>query len=86
MDENKLNWRDPDLAVTAARRAVEVSKSSDAEVLDAYADVLSNVGLLDLAVEQEKKAVALEPKSEQYARSLAFLQTCLATKQKASKK
>jgi tetratricopeptide (TPR) repeat protein len=83
IDDWKVSWRDPDLATTIARRAVEISKSQDAEVLDAYAQVLAAIGLLDMAVEQEKKAVALEPKTEQYARSLAFYQSCLATKQKA---
>jgi tetratricopeptide (TPR) repeat protein len=83
MDEWKVTWRDPDLATTTARRAVEISKSQDAEVLDAYAQVLAALGLLDMAVEQEKKAVALEPKDDDYARSLAFFQSCLATKQKA---
>jgi peroxiredoxin len=83
MGERKWNWRDPALAVTAARRAVEISKSEDAEILDAYADVLATIGLLDLAVDAQKKAVALEPKTESYARSLAFYQSCLAAKRRA---
>jgi len=82
MNENKMNWRDPDTAVTAGRRAVEITKAADAEILDAYANLLSSLGLLELAVDYEKKAVAAEPKAEQYAKSLAFYQSCLAVKQK----
>jgi peroxiredoxin len=86
IDDGKWDWRDPDLAVTAARRAVEASKSTDADVLDAWAAVLASVGLLEQAVVEEKKAAALEPKVEGYARTAAFYEACLATKRNATKK
>jgi len=83
MEDWKLDWRDPELAASTARRAVEITKSQDADALHAYAEILASLGLLDMAVAEEKKAAALEPKSEEYAKSLAFYQSCLAVKQKA---
>jgi len=77
------DWRDVDLSYQAAKRAVEVSKSSDASALEQYVTVLSTVGLLDEAIEQQKKVVALDAKNDDRAKYLAFLSACLAARKKA---
>jgi peroxiredoxin len=79
----KDDWRDVDLSYAAAKRAVEVSKSADASALANYVRVLTTVGLLEDAIETQKKVVALDAKNEDPAKYLAFLQACLAARKKA---
>lgn len=79
---DRFDWRDPELAVAAARRAAELGKPPDADAIDTYAYVLGEVGMLDAAVEQAKKAVALDAKDEGYKRRLAFLESCVALRNK----
>jgi peroxiredoxin len=80
----KDDWRDVDLSFAAAKRAVDVSKSGDASVLENYVRVLTTVGLLEDAIEQQKKVVALDAKNEDHAKYLAYLQACLAARKKAT--
>ncbi len=78
------DWRDPDLALGAARRAVEISKGADADILSSYASVLYTIGALDQAVEQQKKAVALDDKDEDGKKALAYYVACLEARKKVA--
>jgi peroxiredoxin len=80
----KDDWRDVDLSFTAAKRAMEVAKAGDASALSNYVRVLTTVGLLEDAIEQQKKVVALDAKNEDRAKYLAYLQACLAARKKAT--
>jgi peroxiredoxin len=78
------DWRDVDLAYAAAKRAVETSKSADQSALACLVRVLTTVGLVEQAVEQQKKVVALDSKDEDEKKHLAFLQACVAARAKAT--
>ncbi len=82
--DGRIEWRDVDLALAAAKRSVEVSKGADADMIDTYAQALAEVGLFEQAVEQEKKAAALDAKDDDYPKRVAYWQTCLATRQKGA--
>lgn len=82
--EGNWEWRDIDLALTTIRRAVEVSKSGDADVLQTYAQVLVTTGQLEQAIEQQKKAVAIDAKDEDAKKVLGYFEACLAARKKAS--
>ncbi len=56
-----LAERDLDLALQAAQRATELTKSTDAQVLATHARVLHARGALEAAVEMQRKAVAITP-------------------------
>jgi peroxiredoxin len=79
-------WCDPELALTSVRKATDASKSADGDILDTHAHVLHAIGLLEQAIEIEKKALALAPENERYKGRLAFFQACLAAKAAASKR
>ena len=78
--ESRLDWRDPETAVTAAKRSVDLGKSGDADALDTYAAILGELGLFEPAIDAMKKAVALDATVESYKERLAFLESCLAAK------
>lgn len=80
---DKLAWRDVNSALTAAKRAVELSKGEDADVLESYARVLFTIGLAEPAIEQQKKAVALEAADEGHKKVLAYYEACVAARKKA---
>jgi len=80
------DWRNVDMAFAAAKRAVETSKSADASALEAYVRVLSTIGLLEDAIEAQKKVVALDAKNEDHAKYLAYLQACVAARKLATQK
>jgi peroxiredoxin len=82
VDLDRYDWRDPELALTAARRSVELGKATDADAIDTYAYVLGEIGMLDAAVEQARKAGALDSNDEGYKKRLAFLETCVALRNK----
>jgi tetratricopeptide (TPR) repeat protein len=82
----KDDWREVDLAFSTAKRAVEASKSADTSALGAYVNVLATVGLLEEAIEQQKKLVALDAKNSDNAKYLAYLEACLAARKKATAK
>jgi peroxiredoxin len=84
VDDSRLDWRDPDLALSTAKRSVDLTKSTDADLLDTYATVLGQIGLLEQAVAAEKQAVAVDAADESYKRRLAWLEACLAARQKAA--
>jgi peroxiredoxin len=79
-----MEWRDMDFALSLARRAVAAGKSADAGALTTYATILHTCGLLEQAIEQQRKVCALEEKNEQHKKTLAFYEQCLAVKKKAS--
>jgi len=55
--------RDPDAALAAAQRAVELTRGTDASILDTLARAYEMTGDIDLAVEMQRKAVALAQSS-----------------------
>ena len=83
IDDGRFNWRDPELALVCAKRAVDLTKSTDADVIDTYARVLAELGLLEQAITEAKKAVAIAADNAQAKSRLAFLESCLALRQKA---
>jgi peroxiredoxin len=82
VDDGRTDWRDPDTALAAAKRSAELVKGADADVVDTYARVLANVGLLEQAIAEEKKASAAAPNDEDYKKQAAFWESCLALRQK----
>lgn len=78
--DGRLDWRDPETAAAAAKRAVDLGKSADADALDTYAAVLGELGLFEPAIDAIKKAIALDATDESYKRRLTFLESCLAAK------
>ncbi|HKW78738.1 MAG TPA: redoxin domain-containing protein, partial [Candidatus Limnocylindria bacterium] len=81
--EGQLDWRDVNAALTAAKRAVEISKGEDAEAIEAYGRVLFTIGLTESAIEQQKKVVALEGADEGHKKILAYYEACIAARKKA---
>ena len=82
--EGGLDWRDLDLALSAAKRAVELTKSADADAVETYGRVLFTIGLTEQAIEQQKKAVSLEDKDESHKQILAYYEACIAARKKAT--
>jgi peroxiredoxin len=74
-DEN-LGWRDIGTAMKASKRAVELSQGKDAAILDTLARVYFEAGMVDQAVEQEKKALAIDAADEAMKKTLAYYQSC----------
>lgn len=71
-----LEMRDPDVAIRAARRAVELTGGRDASILDTLAIVLQFTGLTDAALEVEQRALEVAPDEETKAevrKNLEFL-------------
>lgn len=77
------DWRDMELAHKSAKRAVEISKSADADVLETYARILFTAGLVDQAIAEQKKAVTLEDKDQGHKQILKFFEACAAARKKA---
>jgi hypothetical protein len=78
--DGDLAWRDPALAHRLAKKAVEVSGGKDAGIVDSYARVLFEIGLLDRAIEEQKKAVALDAAADGLKETLAYYEACAALK------
>lgn len=78
--DDRFDWRDPETAVVAAKRSVDLGKSGDADALDTYAAVLGELGLFEPAIDAMKKAIALDATDDSYKNRLAFLEACLAAK------
>lgn len=81
--DGNLAWRDIALAHRAAKKAVEVSGGKDANPVDTLARVLFEAGLLDRAVEEQKKAVALDASNEVLKATLAYYESCVAFRKEA---
>lgn len=79
-----LRYREPAVALRAAKRAVEVSGGKEAAIIDTLARVYFDVGLVDKAVETQKSAIAaLDAKAtddtkKQYQGVLAYYESCAA--------
>jgi tetratricopeptide (TPR) repeat protein len=80
--ENPL-LRQPVVALKAAKRAVDLSESSEAAILDTLARVQSDCGLLDQAVESEKKALALDDTDENIKATYEYYQRCAEARKSA---
>ena len=78
--DDRFDWRDPETAVVAAKRSVELGKSGDADALDTYGAVLGELGLFEPAIDAMKKAIALDATDDSYKHRLAFFEACLAAK------
>lgn len=76
-----MAWRDPQLAHETSVRAVELSESKSADILDTHARVLYEVGLLEEAIETAKASLAIEEDDDAKAR-LAHYETCLELQKK----
>ena len=83
-NESDLAWRDVNGALTAAKRAVEISKGEDADALEAYGRVLFTIGLAEPAIEQQKKVIALEGSDEGHKKLLAYYEACVAARKKVA--
>lgn len=80
--ENPL-MRQPAVALKAAKRAVELSESGEAAILDTLARIQSDCGLLDQAIETQKKAVALDDKDEDMKATLDYYERCAEARKSA---
>lgn len=84
-----LGWREPGAMLASAKKAVELTQSKDASILDTLARVHAELGQMDKAVEVQKKAVAAlaadadEEQRKSLAASLEYYETCLALAPKA---
>jgi peroxiredoxin len=74
--DGDMNWRDIATAFKAAKRAVEVSQSKESDPLDTLARVYAEAGLIDQAIETQKKAVALDASDEGAKKTLAYYESC----------
>ncbi len=59
-----LEWRDPELAWQAVNRAMALCEEKDAEVLNTYALVAHSLGLLDKAIDAQRKAATATTQPE----------------------
>jgi thiol-disulfide isomerase/thioredoxin len=80
--ENPL-MRQPAVALKAAKRAVDLSESSEAAILDTLALLQSQCGMLDQAIETQKKALALDEKDEDMKAKVEYYQRCAEAKKSA---
>jgi tetratricopeptide (TPR) repeat protein len=78
--DGDLSWRDIATAFKAAKRAVELTQSKESDALDTLARVYAEAGLIDQAIETEKKAVALDDKDEGTKKTLAYYESCAELK------
>jgi thiol-disulfide isomerase/thioredoxin len=82
--DNDLEWRDPALALQAAKKAVEATQGKESAYVDSLARVFCELGMLDRAIETQKQAIAaLDPKSsdetkKQYQNTLGYYEACAA--------
>jgi thiol-disulfide isomerase/thioredoxin len=81
--DGNVEYRDLPTAYKAAKRAVELTQGKDADIVDTLAQVLHQAGLLDQAIETQKKAVALDPTSEQLKKTLAYYESCAEVRKQA---
>jgi tetratricopeptide (TPR) repeat protein len=78
-----LSWRDAATALKASKRAVEVSQSKEADAFDTLARVYFETGLLDQAIDTQKKALALDDKNEDLKKVLDYYQSCAEVRKQA---
>ena len=71
-----LEWRDNAVAMKCAKRAVELSAGKDAAILDTLARVYFETGMLDAAIETQRKALALDAKDEAMKKTLSYYESC----------
>ena len=82
--DGALAWREPSAALAASTKAVELTQSKNAAMIDTLARVYYEIGLPDRAAETQQKAVAAlaadasEDEKKQYQETLSYYQTCAA--------
>jgi peroxiredoxin len=74
--DDGFRWRDAAVALKTARRAVEVSQSKESAPLGTLARTYFETGLLDQALETQRKAVALDDKDDGLKSTLAYYEAC----------
>jgi thiol-disulfide isomerase/thioredoxin len=79
-----LEWREPAVAVKAAKKAVELTASKESDALDTLARAYFETGLLDLAIDTQKKAIALDDKNEAAKKVLAYYTACAEVRKTAA--
>jgi peroxiredoxin len=81
---DNLAWREPATALAAAKAAVEASEGKRAEIIDTLARCYAEIGLLERAIAEQKRAIAAlaadtdEDTKKQYQTTLTYFETCLA--------
>lgn len=80
-----LSLRHPAAALKAARRAAEMSLEKDELILDTLARVQFESGLLDQAVESQKKAAAIPGAAEVIKTALEYYLACVEARKLAPK-
>jgi peroxiredoxin len=80
--DDDVAWRDMAGALKLARRAVEVSQGKESRPLETLAHVYFEAGLLDLALETQKKAVSLDDAAKPM---LAYYESCAALRAQVQK-
>jgi peroxiredoxin len=81
---DQLAWREPSAGLAAAKAAVEASQGKEAAIIDTLARVCAEIGLLDRAVEEQKRAIAAlaadadATEKKHYQDTLAYYEACAA--------
>lgn len=79
-----VSMRQPAAALKAAKRAVALSESKDAAILDTMARVYHVIGMLDEAVEAQRAAAGADGADDEIKKTLAYYEAC-AEARKAAK-
>jgi tetratricopeptide (TPR) repeat protein len=74
--DGDMGWRDVAVAFKTAKRAVEITQSKESGPLDTLARVYCEAGLIDQAIDAQKKAVALDATDEGMKKTLAYYESC----------
>ncbi len=75
--------RQPSTALKAARRAVALSESKDAAILDTLARVYQVIGMADEALDTQRAAVAADSEDEEIKKTLAYYEACAEARKQA---
>lgn len=78
-----MSWRDPAAALKAAKRAVELSGGKESAPTDTLARAYFEAGMLDQAIETQKKACSLDDKDEDLKKTLAYYTACAEVRKQA---
>jgi peroxiredoxin len=82
--DGDVAWREPAAALAAAKAAVDATEGKKAEILDTLARAYCEIGLVDRAVAEQKRAIAAlapdagEAEKKRYQEILGYYETCAA--------